>query len=160
MDDSARTFFVTSVTWQRLPIFRVESRARLLIEVLLGYRDQGKYLLHEFVVMPDHIHLLITPSVEISLERAVQFIKGGFSFRAGKELGMRSSIWQKGFSDVRITEPEEFLQVRAYIRNNPVARNLVADPQNYPYSSAHPGFELDAVPQGLQNQAGALNLAG
>jgi putative transposase len=84
MDDSQRTFFITSVTWQRVPIFRVEIRTRLLIEVLLGYRDQGKYLLHEFAVMPDHIHLLLTPALEVSLERAVQFIKGGYSYRLGR----------------------------------------------------------------------------
>jgi len=36
--------------------------AKLFLEVLLHYRQQGKYLLHEFVLMPDHFHLLITPS--------------------------------------------------------------------------------------------------
>ena len=84
MDDAQRTFFITTVTWQRVPIFRKEARARLLIEVMLGYRDQGKYLLHEFVVMPDHIHLLLTPAPEISLERAVQFRSE--ERRVGKEL--------------------------------------------------------------------------
>jgi len=72
---------------------------------------------------------------------------------------MRAPIWQKGFS-FGLQSRRDCLQVRAYIRNNPVARNLVANPQNYPHSSAHPGFELDPVPQGLQNQAGALNIAG
>src|SRR5712671_8096765 len=93
--ESERTFFITTVTWQRLPIFRVENRARLLIEVLLGYRDQGKYLLHEFVVMPDHIHLLLTPAPEISLERTVQFIKGGYSYRLRKEETIK--VWQESF---------------------------------------------------------------
>jgi putative transposase len=79
--DSNRTFFITTVTAQRQPIFRRESTANLLIETLTHYRDEKKYLLHEFVIMPDHIHLLITPAEDISLERAIQFIKGGFSFR-------------------------------------------------------------------------------
>ena len=48
--------------------------------------------------MPNYFHLLLTIENEMTIERAVQFIKGGFSFRAGKELGMRSPIWQKGFS--------------------------------------------------------------
>jgi putative transposase len=95
----------------------------------------------------------------MTIERAVQFIKGGFSFRAGKELGMRSPIWQKGFSEVRIADSEGFLQVRTYIRSNPVARHLVADAADYPYSSAYPGFELDPIPQALQNQLDLLNLA-
>jgi putative transposase len=63
MEDFERTFFVTTVTWKRTPIFRAEERARLLIEVVLHYRDQGKFLLHDFVVMPDHLHLLLTPSM-------------------------------------------------------------------------------------------------
>ena len=79
-----RTFFITTVTWKRIPIFRVETRARLFVDVLLDYRKQGKYLLHEFVVMPDHVHALITLVPEVSLERAMQFVKGGFSFRLRK----------------------------------------------------------------------------
>jgi len=57
-----RTFFITSQTAQRKTIFQVHKTAELLIETLLDYRAQQKYLLHEFVVMPDHFHLLITPS--------------------------------------------------------------------------------------------------
>ena len=89
--DSDRTFFVTTVTAARRPIFRRESSANLLIETLTHYRDERKYLLHEFVIMPDHTHLLLTPALEISLERAMQFIKGGFSFRlhAGSSYGRR-----------------------------------------------------------------------
>jgi len=96
MDDPQRTFFVTTITWQRSPIFRVEPRARLLIEVLLDYRDQGKYLLHEFVVMPDHVHVLLTPAIEISLERCMQFIKGGYSYRLRKL--ERIQVWQESFT--------------------------------------------------------------
>jgi REP element-mobilizing transposase RayT len=77
--DSDRVFFVTTVTLQRFPIFRLEATAELLIHTLAHYRDERKFLLHEFVIMPDHIHVLLTPAEEISLERAMQFIKGGFS---------------------------------------------------------------------------------
>lgn len=84
---SQRTFFVTSSTWGRRSVFRSERMAKLFIEVLYHYRSQGKYLLHEFVLMPDHFHLLITVSANLSIERAVQFVKGGFSFRVKRELG-------------------------------------------------------------------------
>ena len=73
--------------------------ARLFLEVLQHYRLQNKYLLHEFVLMPDHFHLLITPTE--TLERALQLIKGGFSFRARKELGFVREIWQMSFYDRR-----------------------------------------------------------
>ncbi len=49
-----RTFFVTTVTWQRTPLFHNPQTAELMMNTLEHYRDQKKYLLHEFVIMPDH----------------------------------------------------------------------------------------------------------
>jgi hypothetical protein len=73
--------------------------ARLLVKVLYTCRQQGRYRLHEFVVMPDHIHLLISLPPKVTVERAMQLVKGGFSYRAKKELGFPSEIWQRGFAD-------------------------------------------------------------
>jgi REP element-mobilizing transposase RayT len=69
---------------------------RLFIEVLMDYRTQKKYLLHEFVVMPEHLHLIITPT-KITLERAMQCIKGGFSFQLNKNLRVKKDVWQPSF---------------------------------------------------------------
>jgi putative transposase len=146
--DSQRTFFITTVTWQRLPIFRVEARARLLIEVMFGYRDLGKYLLHEFVLMPDHIHLLLTPADEISMERAVQFIKGGYSYRVRKVEKIR--VWQESFTNHRIRDAEDFERHGEYVRMNPVRARLVREAVGYAFSSANSAFRLDEVPQGLK----------
>jgi REP-associated tyrosine transposase len=100
--------------------------------------------------MPDHFHVLLTVGAQMTVERAVQFIKGGFAFRAGKELGMRAPIWQKGFSEVRICDRESFVARRNYIRNNPVAASLAEQPEKYVYSSACDKFELDAPPLRLK----------
>jgi len=123
------------------------------VRVLYDYRAQGKFRLHEFVVMPDHFHLLLTVltvDCGMTIERAVQFIKGGFAFRAGRELGFSAPVWQRGFSEVRILDADAFLRTGEYIRNNPVIRHLVSEAEGYPYSSAHLGFETDAAPQGLK----------
>src|SRR5689334_15595260 len=85
-------YFVRASTSQRQKLFQSEQMAKLFLEVLLHYRQQGKYLLHEFVLMPDHFHLLITPLE--TLERALQLMKGGFSYRVKKELGFAGEIWQ------------------------------------------------------------------
>jgi putative transposase len=69
------TYFVTANVLERKSLFQVDKIARLFIEVLMDYRGQKKYLLHEFVVMPDHFHLILTPR-GITLERAVQFPTG------------------------------------------------------------------------------------
>jgi putative transposase len=147
---NARTFFVTSSTWDKRNLLQSDHAAGLFLRVLYEYRAQGKFQLHEFVVMPDHFHLLITVGSEISVEKAVQFIKGGFAFRAGKELGLKAPLWQRGFSEVRILDSPAYAQVREYIRSNPVKRRLVVTADQYPFSSAHPVFELDPSPQGLK----------
>jgi putative transposase len=122
--------------------------AGLFVDVLLHYRKQGRYLLHEFVVMPDHFHLLVTPLE--SLERAMQLIKGGFSFRAKKELGFRHDIWQPSYYDRRVRHAEEYFALREYIRQNAVKRALAANVEDYRFSSAWPGLVLDEAPQRLK----------
>jgi len=114
---------------------------RLLLDVLFHYRQQQKYLLHEFVLMPDHFHLLITPIV--TLERAMQFIKGGYSFRAKRELGFAHEIWQPSYYDRRVRDAKEFFAFREYIRQNPVKKALVPTAEEYESSSAWSGYELD-----------------
>lgn len=100
--------------------------------------------------MPDHFHTLLTVESDMTIERAVQFIKGGFAFRAGRELGLTAPMWQKGFSETRLLDADAFLRASEYIRNNPVVRRLVPAADQFPYSSAHPGFQLDPAPQGLK----------
>jgi putative transposase len=145
-----RTFFVTSSIAGKRNLLQSHRASQLFVNVLYHYRSHRNYLLHDFVVMPDHFHVLITVGHELSIERAVQFIKGGFAFRAGKELGFRAPVWERGFSEVRISDADHFCRVKRYIAQNPVKRRLAPVPSEYPYSSAGPGFEVDAVPQGLK----------
>ena len=142
-----QTYMVTTETWGRRALFQNERWAKLLSDTLYHYRGQA-YLLHEFVVMPDHIHVLLTSLT--SLEKAVQFIKGGFSFRAKKELGSNMEVWQKGFQDHRIRDAADYGEHVRYIHENPVQARLCERTAEYPFSSAHSGFELDTAPQGLK----------
>jgi REP-associated tyrosine transposase len=98
--------------------------AGLFIDVLRGHVRDGKFTVHEFVVMPNHIHILMTVPGGLSVEKAMQLIKGGFSFRAGKELGFRGEIWQRGFSDEIVADRQSQEQHRAYIDSNPVKAGL------------------------------------
>src|SRR5215831_6052837 len=92
-----RTFFVSTQTAGRRALFKTERMANLFIDVLRS--QSAKFTIHDFVVMPDHVHILMTIPGEITIEKAVQLIKGGVSFRANKELGFTGEIWQKGFSE-------------------------------------------------------------
>src|SRR5215475_8403194 len=141
-------YFITASAFQKRNILQSDRMAGLLVDVLLHYRAQRKYLLHEFVVMPDHFHLLITPRE--SLERAMQLIKGGFSFRAKRELGFMHEIWQDSFYDRRVRDAEEYSAFREYIWQNALKRGLALKAQDYRYSSAWPGLVLDEAPQRLK----------
>ena len=145
-----RTFFITSVTAERRNILQSDRMARLFIDVLQENRKKVRFLLHEFVVMPNHVHLLITPAHDIALEKAIQYIKGGFSFRAKKELDFRAAIWQESFTNHRIKDADDYAKHRTYILEHPVRARLAEGAELFPYSSAWPGTELDAAPPALK----------
>jgi putative transposase len=114
-----------------------------MVDILNHYRDTG-YKLHAYVVMPDHLHLLITPSE--SVEKSVQLIKGGFSFRARRELEWHGEIWQPGFTDHRIRDEEDWNRHLEYIRQNPLEAHLVEDAVLYEFI----GFPGGEFPRGLK----------
>jgi putative transposase len=146
---SNQTYFVGFQTAGRKPFFRHERWANLFLNILPQYRNS--YLLHAYVIMPDHVHLLLTP-VE-SLERSLQLIKGGFSYRAKRELDWTEDIWQAGFSDHRIRDLQDFYSHILYIEQNPVRARICASADEYLYSSLSKKIALDAVPQRLKPQA-------
>jgi len=130
--ERAGTYLTTSITYERRPIFRAPQTAELFLETLQHYRHAGHYKLHAFVVMPDHVHLLITPQA-ITLERAMQLIKGGFSHQLKSKL----PVWQKGFNDHRCRDADDFIARKNYIHQNPVRAHLVIEPWQYRFSSAY-----------------------
>ena len=105
----------------------------LLIDVLRLNVAAGKFQLHDFVLMPDHLHLLMTLPGDVTIEKAMQLIKGGFSYRLKTEFGYQGEVWQRGFSEVRISDEQSFLQHREYIVQNPVKAGLVDTAEQYPY---------------------------
>ncbi|MFY9853151.1 MAG: transposase, partial [Terracidiphilus sp.] len=136
---------VTAVTAQRRSLFQVTATAELFEKTILDYHNQAKFLLHAFVIMPDHFHALITPASDVSLEKAMQFIKGGFSFR----LKSKHDVWMRSFNESQIATEEKFISCVRYIEENPVRRGLVATPEDYRFSSAAHGL-LDPMPLHMQ----------
>ncbi|MGA3011372.1 MAG: transposase [Terracidiphilus sp.] len=142
-----RTYLVTAVTAERRSLFQVTATAELFEQTILDYHNQGKFLLHAFVIMPDHFHVLITPAPDVSLEKAVQFIKGGFSFR----LKSKHDVWMRSFNESQISTEEKFMSCVRYIEENPVRRGLAATPEDYRFSSAA-SRRLDPVLPYMQDE--------
>ncbi len=136
-------------------MLRADEPAQLLIRTIYQYRIAKKFLLHDFVVMHDHMHLIITPDDLLSAEKAVQLIKGRFSFEMGKKYPKRE-LWQPSFALHRIEDETDYRKHREYIHQNLVTAGNVKMASEFAYSSANPRFKVDSMPQSLS----AANAAG
>ena len=88
-----RTFFITSKTVEGRTLLQSERNASLLIDTMRSYVKANRLVIHDFVVMPNHLHALITVDSLSSIEKAVGLIKGRFSYRVKKELGYQGEVW-------------------------------------------------------------------
>jgi putative transposase len=145
-----RTFFISTATWERRSLLQSDPLCDLLLNVLRENRSKQRFELHEFVIMRDHVHLILTPSSLVPLEKAIQFIKGGFSFRAKKDLNFNGEIWQKGYNEQRIKHANDYAEKAKYIQMNPVTAGYVDHPDQFPYSSARLKTEIDPPPAHFQ----------
>jgi putative transposase len=140
-----RTYFFTTSTANRRRLFQVDANAQLLFDVLMEQRAKNRFHLHAFVLMPDHMHAILTPAPDVSLEKAVQFIKGNFSHR----LKSKFPVWTPSFNETQIRDLESFESRRHYILQNPVRAKLVAIAEEFPYSSAGEEHSIDPIPEPL-----------
>jgi putative transposase len=116
----SRIFFATTNAWE----------GSCLLRSCVGER---KFKLHDFVVMPNHLHALMTVDSDMTIEKAMQLIKGRFSFRIKKEYGYLGEVWQRGFSEDQVLNPASFEAHRRYIAENPVKAGMVSRPEDFPY---------------------------
>jgi REP element-mobilizing transposase RayT len=112
--------------------------AGLVIDAI-HYRDRisGDYDLHSFVVMANHVHLLITPRVDVS--KMVQSLKRFTARECNKMLGLTGQpFWQDESYDRLVRDQTEFDRIARYIELNPVNAGIVVTPEEFLWSSARP----------------------
>ncbi len=117
-------------------LFQRDQVAELMVAAFFKYRDAGEFELHEYVVMPNHIHLLLSVDESQKLSRAIQLIKGGFSHSLRQNGIVFRAVWEQRYYDRRIRDENDLAEVCHYIRQNPVRKGLVERTEDYPYSSA------------------------
>jgi REP element-mobilizing transposase RayT len=100
------------------------------------YRDRhGHYQLHSFVLMPNHVHLLVTPRVEVS--KTTQSLKRFTARQCNLILGLTGRpFWQDESYDRLVRNDTEFQRIARYIEVNPVRAGLATIPEEFPWSSA------------------------
>jgi putative transposase len=150
--NNGQTYFVSFQSTKHTPLFRNDRWAQLLLNCIEHYRTE--YKLHDFVIMHDHVHLLMTP--QGAVEKSVQLIKGGYSFRARREFTWKGPIWQDGFSDHRLRDVEDGEVHLRYI-----AKNVESLPGGVTcFCGAHSELPLDAFPQWLKPLSGQRSNGG
>ena len=138
MRRKSQTYAITILTHRRLRLFQRAANAELMIATLIRYRDTKKFLLHAFVVMPDHLHVLF--ALAESLAKAIQLIKAGSSFTICSQFP--GEIWHSGQHEHRIRDKRDFESQKQYIANNPVRKNY----ENYPHVHTPHPLSLDPSP--------------
>ncbi len=143
--NNQQIYLVTFTTAERTPFFRHERWLLLLLNLL--ERHAAEFSLHDYVVMPDHVHLLL--AFLGPLERAAQLVKGGFSYQAKRQLSWSGKIWQEGFYDHRIRDAHDYEEHQRYIATNVLTLPELLREQGGRHGSVS-GLSLQPTPQRLR----------
>ena len=127
---TGQTYLITTVTQYRQPVFADFTNARLLVKALMfeQQRDSAKTL--AYVVMPDHLHWLMTLGSLKPLSAVVQAIKTATAKHIGRP------IWQAGYHDRAVRREEDLQALARYMVANPLRANLVDKIGDYPHWDA------------------------
>ena len=135
------TYFITlRVSEEVGQPFINQELANIIVQFLS--RDAGKkYLLQAYVVMPDHLHLILKPIQGCSLAEIMKAIKGGAAYELNKKLGRKGRFWQIENFDHLIRNAQDLSEKWDYVKDNPVKARLVKLAEDYPFSSFYCGLK-------------------
>ncbi len=134
--------FITSKTRDNHPLFANHALCEIVVSCLYYGRSKKWFELLSFVVMPDHLHLIVIPR-EKNISQVMHSIKSYSSKEINRSLSREGPVWQSSFRDFTISTPVQLLQKAGYIHNNPVRKGLVSEAAEYRFSSANRSFETD-----------------
>lgn len=132
-------YFITSNTKNRAHVFDNQNAAKF-IKAIKRTKEKHPFKLFAFVVIPDHIHLLLQPQKSETISKIMLCLKRSSAFEIG-----RGPIWQPRFHDHIIRNEDDFENHFEYIRYNPIKNNL---PKNWRWFSMNPGFS-DLIDQAI-----------
>jgi REP element-mobilizing transposase RayT len=136
-DLSNYAYFVTTICGDRRRVFSNAIATRLVVRILNEVRDEEGARLLSYVIMPDHVHLLIVPG-RLGLGNFMKLWKGRFARSWNKETDRSGSIWQERYYESVMRGDEQIERCIQYIDANPVKAGLCTRPEEYPWSSAGP----------------------
>src|SRR5271166_5421663 len=124
--------FITFSCYRRQPLL-ASAQAKQLVERALERARQGYgFYVTGYVIMPEHVHLLVSEPERSTLARAVQAMKQSV---ARKLIGQRKHFWQARYYDFNVCTKRKRVEKLRYMHRNPVKRGLVGKPEDWPWSS-------------------------
>jgi REP element-mobilizing transposase RayT len=117
------------------PVLGLPRVARVVEDALLHFQGQ-RYVLHAWCVMPDHVHVLVTPFEGRPLDTILHSWKSFTANEVNKMLHRAGALWQRESFDHLVRSQEAFEKFIAYIEANPVQASLCSDPSAWSFSSA------------------------
>ena len=136
---------VTSNIANRTAIFSSERAARLFIQILHDVKLETDCDLIAFVVMPDHVHLVLRSTATHSIGQVIQLIKGRFSRRYNEMTGKSGRLWQSRYHERALRSESELSAAIEYVQDNPVAAGLAGEASAFAWSSASGSCPTDLV---------------
>jgi putative transposase len=138
--------FVTFSCYRRRPYLGTVHARNCFVRVLDQVRSRYRFLLLAYVVMPEHVHLLIGEPAKGNPSKVLQALKQGVSgslrrnkFRlcvaTAAEATKPSPVWQRRFYDFNVRSAQKLREKIDYMHRNPVQRRLVQNPEGWPWSS-------------------------
>jgi putative transposase len=149
---SKQSHFVTFSCYHRLPHLRDERLRDLFVECLERMRRNYRFRVYGYVVMPEHVHLLVSEPEGEVLAKAIQAVKISVARRAMSYRAKRDvAFWQKRYYDHNVRTHESFVELR-YIHRNPVKRGLVEKPEDWKWSSFRHYATAEIGPVEIESQ--------
>ena len=135
-------YMTTTVTIDRKPLFSSKSAANILLKVIFFGKRENWYYLLSFVIMSDHVHLIMVPKMK-NISECMKSIKGYSARKINSDFGNRGSIWQRGYYDYILDSEEKILRRILYIEQNPVRKGIVDIAEDYEFSSSRFKKQMD-----------------
>jgi len=136
-------FFITTQTYRNQKFFLNKDRAEIVIDYIYRAKEKMIDFLLAFVVMPEHLHLLIVPKSKYSISQIMLFIKKGSSRVIHIKENTNGHLWGKRFFDRGIRSEKELVETIQYIHNNPIKEGLTKERKDYLFSSANSRWTTD-----------------
>lgn len=127
---SGQTHFVTFSCYRRAPLLVDPDVCHDFLESLERVRGERGFRVYGYVLMPEHVHLLLSEPEHGLLGAALQAVKIGTAIRRSQ-----GRLWQRRYYDRNVSNYEEFVEKLRYIHRNPVKRGLCTQPDEWPWSS-------------------------